>query len=301
MPPEITPTPQPKPPKQPSSLPRLLHRANSLSGVIALLVAVLIAGSVIGYFISPARKNVTAPQTIIQNLSASDIQKLTDLGANLGSTNQILTIAANTVFRSKVDVGTDLTVTGRFNANGPVTLSQLNITGTTALSGLDVGSNLTVAGVTTLQKGLTITGLAAVNGGLNVSGSASVNSLNATSISTQNISISGPITIGHLITKGPTPGISPGSVGGGGTVSISGNDTAGTIDINTGSSPSSDSLANITFRAAFSGAPRVILTATSFDSAAAQVYVTAASTGFAIHIRNYLPGQIYSFDYIVTQ
>jgi hypothetical protein len=234
--PPITPptnsTPPPEAPKEKSrSWARLAARANSISGVIVLLVSVLVIGGAIGFGLSLLQKSTPASkQPTIQNLSEEDIKKLTDISTNLGTSNQVLNIGANALFRGNTSITGDLTVGGRFNANGPVTLSQLNITGTTALSGLNVGSNLTVSGATALQRGLSVTGLTAINGGLNVSGTASVNALNASTISVQNISISGPLTIGHLQTRGTTPTAASGSaVGGGGTISISGNDTAGTV------------------------------------------------------------------------
>lgn len=278
--------------------------ANSVSGVVTLIVALLIIGGAIGFSVSYLRQpsTTTTKKPTVATLSQEELQKLTDLGTNLGNSNQILNIGANTLFRGNVNVTSDLTVGGRFNANGPVTLSQLNITGTTALGGLNVGSNLTVGGVTTLQA-TTINGLANVNGGLNVSGAASVNALNASNISVRTLAISGPLIISHIQTQGATPTVSGGSaVGGGGTVSMSGNDTAGTININTGSGTAGGILASVVFRAPYTGGTHVLLTPLTGASASLPAYVSRTSTGFQIRVDSPPPaGTVFAFDYFVTQ
>jgi hypothetical protein len=280
----------------------LRSRANTTASIGALFIFLLVIGGFVGYLYSQSRKAPSAPakKTTVETLSQDDIRKLSEIGANLGTANQTLNIGANALFRGKVDVGGDLSVGGRLNANGPVTLSQLNITGTTAATGLSVGSNLAVTGTTNLQNGLTVTGLASVNGGLNVSGAASVGSLNTNTIAVRNLSISGPLTIGHVVTQGPAPAIAANAVGGGGTVNISGNDTAGTININTGSGPGGI-LATITFRAAYGANVHVQLTPLTGPAAAAQAYVTRNNGGFQIRANVPPAGSTLSFDYLVVQ
>jgi hypothetical protein len=272
--------------------------------VVVLLVSVLVVGGAIGFGAALLRSTKTvAPKPAVQNLSDEEIRKLTDISTNLGTSNQILNFGAGALFRGKVDVAGDLTVGGRFNANGPVTLSQLNITGTSALAGLNVGSNLTVGGVTTLQQGLTVNGLTAINGGLNVSGTASVNALNASNISVNTISIAGPLILSHLQTRGAVPGSAAGgAVGGGGTISVSGNDTAGTININTGSGTAAGVLATVTFRAAYTGGVHVLLSPLTGASAGLQAYVSRTSTGFQVRVDNPPPsGAVFAYDYLVVQ
>lgn len=304
MPP--TPPPQPIPTKSFSgrSWSAVARRANGIAGVVVLLITILAIGLAIGYFASQ-RKTAAPTKTPIQvqNLSPDEIKKLTDVSASLGNSGQTLNIATDTLFRGKMDVGGDLSVSGRFNANGPVTLSQLNITGTTALTGLNVGSNLNVTGATTMQKGLTVNQLLAVNGGLNVSGAASVNTLNASSISTRSLSISGPLAISHLVTQGLTPQATAGSgLGSGGTMNIGGNDTAGAFNLNTGGGTSGGLLAAVTFRAPYSATARVIITATNGNAAASNVYVIPTPSGFQVRSDSPLPaGSTFSFSYIAVQ
>jgi hypothetical protein len=297
-PPGVSKQPEPEQPKN-NAWDRLKSRANTIASITALFLFLVVLGAFVGYFYSQSKKPQAKTPTI-ETLSPEDLKKLTEIGANLGTANQTLNIGANALFRGKVDVGGDLSIGGKLNANGPVTLSQLNITGTTAATGLNVGSNLSVSGTTTLQKAVTVGDLLTVNGGLNVSGAASVGSLNANTIAVRNISISGPLTIGHLATQGPAPTIVAGGVGAGGTVSISGNDTAGTININTGTGPAG-ALATITFRAGYSSTVHVLLSPLTSGAAASEAFVTRNGGGFQIHANTPPAGQTLSFDYLVTQ
>jgi hypothetical protein len=302
-PPPAKPTPSPEPRSKSGGWSRLRTRANTIASIIALFVFLVIAGGVIGYFYAQSRKPTPAPKSpTVQNLSQDEINKLSEVGANLGTAGQTLNIGANALFRGKAEVTGDLTIGGRLNANGPVTLSQLNITGTTAATGLNVGSNLIVSGTTTLQKSLTVNDLTSINSNLNVSGQISASGLTTNSLTVHTISITGPLTIAHLATGGPTPFFAAGAVGSGGTISISGNDTAGTININTGSGPSADiTLMTITFRAAYPAAPHVLLSPRTSGAAQAEAYVVSAGANFRVLAHTPPAGSTLSFDYFVTQ
>jgi hypothetical protein len=294
------PVPEKKRPKG-AAWDRLRDKANAIGSIVALFVFLVAAGGVGGYFYSQSKKAPKAPAApTIQTLTPAELSKLNEIGANLGTANQTLNIAANALFRGKADITGDLTIGGRLNANGPVTLSQLNIVGDTAATGLNVGSNLLVGGTTTLQKTLTVNQLVTINSNLNVTGTASVGALNASSIAVRTISISGPLTIGHLISSGTVPFISAGSVGAGGTVSISGNDTAGTVNINTGTGPSG-MLAAVTFHAPFAGTAHVQLTPLTSGAAGSGYFASRTSTGFQVHATTPPSGQTLSFDYLITQ
>jgi len=296
-------TPAPKPQKTSplGAWDGLSRRATTIASISALFGALILGGAAIGFLYSQTLNKTPATNSpTVQNLSQSDLNKLGTIGQNLGSSGQVLSISADALFRGNSSIVGNLSIGGHLNANGPVTLSQLNITGNTAATGLNVGSNLVVTGTTTLQNALTVAGLANFNGGINVVGTASVGSLNAGTIAVRNISISGPLTISHLVTQGPAPTIAANSDGAGGTVSISGNDTAGQININTGTGPGT-TLATITFRAAFGATVRVELTPITSSAAAAQAYVSRNNGGFQIHANTPSAGTTLSFDYLVVQ
>jgi hypothetical protein len=280
---------------------RVRERASTYGSITALFVALVTVGVFGGYLYSQSKKTPTpTTKPVIQTLSAEDLAKLNEIGANLGTSGQTLNVGANALFRGKADVTGDLTVGGRLNANGPVTLSQLNITGNTAATGLNVGSNLNVTGATTLGRTLTVNDLTTINSNLTVSGTASVGALNASSIAVRSITISGPLTVAHLVSQGSAPSVSAGGVGAGGTVSISGNDTAGTVNINTGTGPGGV-LATIGFRAPFGSTVHVSLTPLTGAAADASAFVTRSNAGFQIHANTPPSGQTLSFDYLVVQ
>ncbi len=283
---------------------RLNGRASLVASITSLFVFLMVVGGVGGYYFAQSRKPApTATKTTISTLTPEELAKLTEVGSNLGNSGQTLNIGANALFRGTANVTGDLTIGGKLNANGPVTLSQLNITGTTAATGLNVGSNLNVTGNTTLQQSLSVGGLTTLGGGLNVGGAASFNSINATTLSVSNINISGPLRISHLSTQGPTPTfVTSTNLGGGGTGSISGNDTAGTVNFNTGGGTAAGVLGTITFRAGYSGTPHVLLSPISGAAASTPVYVTRTTGGFQVRTDSAPPaGAILSFDYFVTQ
>jgi hypothetical protein len=308
MPPSISPdqknqTPSPRSHRG-SAFNRLKAKATAIGSVAGLFVFLMGVGTFIGYYYSQSKKPVPKASTpSISNLTPDEINKLGQIGQGLGNSGQVLNIGADSLFRGKVDIASDLSVGGHFNANGPVTLSQLNISGTTALTGLNVGSNLNVQGTAVFQNGVNVSGLLNDNGNLSVSGSLSASSVNASAISVHNLTISGPLQIGHVISQGPNPIIVAGTaVGGGGTVSISGNDTAGTVNINTGNSPPAGVLATITFRAPYTATVHVLLSPLSGAGAAVPAYVTRTSGGFQIHTDSPPPGgSVLSYDYFVTQ
>jgi len=110
---------------------------------------------------------------------------------------------------------------------------------------------------------------------------------------------------GHIITRGNTPQIvAKDGAGAGATVSIEGNDTAGTITINSGSGTSAGDLAEITFAKVFGSKPRVILSASNDKAAKLQLFKTASSSGFVLKAADGstpADGSTYEIDYQIMQ
>jgi hypothetical protein len=101
----------------------------------------------------------------------------------------------------------------------------------------------------------------------------------------------------HIDAGGPTPRVTGGSVGNGGTVTISGTDTAGTISINIGSGGGSGVLATITFGAAFNSTPHVVIS--PVNAPAPNAFISnRSSSGFSISSSG--QGTV-SFNYIVIE
>jgi hypothetical protein len=155
---------------------------------------------------------------------------------------------------------------------------------------------LAVAGSSHLQGPVTMDNLVTLNSGMNVTGNLSVGGvLSIGAFSTNTLTVSG-----HILTRGSAPGVSPGgSLGMNGTVSISGNDAAGTVAVNIGVGGGNGTLANISFIQQYSSTPHVIITAAT--RGAGSVYVTRNANGFTIGANNALSPGGYIFDYIVMQ
>ena len=320
-PPPITPTPEAssgstettelqattttEAPKAQSSLQNITKKSRNYGRVVALLSIILVLGAVGGYFISIGTHPTTTPNgnTVkVQSLSPADIAKLSQVGNQLGTSNQVLTIGANTVFSSKVNVGSNLTIAGPLNANGPTSLSTINVSGQSNLTNLAISQALQVKGLTNAQAGLSVVGLSSLSGDLTVSGAVSVGALSATTISAKAIQLNGPFTVGHLVSSGANLSSSSGaSIGSGGTTNISGNDTAGTVNINIGTGASAGTLVSVAFKSAFGGVVHVMLTPRSAAAASASYYTTPSASGFTINTASAPGTGTLSFDYFVIQ
>ena len=118
--------------------------------------------------------------------------------------------------------------------------------------------------------------------------------------------VAGDLTVnGHLVTGGVTPTITAGSAAcTTPAVSVSGNDTSGTITITTGSSCATiGSLATITFNVPFGSTPRIMLTAGNADSTNLRLYNgSATTTSFTVDTAT-IPSDAtsYKFNYWAVQ
>jgi hypothetical protein len=116
----------------------------------------------------------------------------------------------------------------------------------------------------------------------------------------------GNLTVnGHIITGGSVPSKAEGAgIGTGGTCSVSGTDSAGTITINTGSGAwATGDQCVITFSSAYSPtAPRSVIAATSNNYNAVQPYVTSTTTTMTINFAVAAGAAgTYTFNYFNSQ
>jgi len=160
-------------------------------------------------------------------------------------------------------------------------------------------NSLSIAGDTNVQGTLT------VQNGLSVSGNTSFGGpISAPSITIDALSINGDIQFTkHIDAGGATPTVaSGGATGSGGTVTISGTDTAGTVTINKGSGSGNGTLASVTFAAVFNDKPHIVITPITTDPtlAAATYYLSSRTTsGFTISVGALTATGSISFDYVV--
>lgn len=280
----------------------LRERIRSISArfniyLLLFILVLIITGIAITVTVMQARKNATKTgnNTNGQSLSQSTLQQLSNSDAIVGTSSQTLNVQSNAVFAGQVIIRSNLEVAGTIKVGGALSIPGLSVSGNGTFAQVQTGG-LTVSGDSTLQGGLS------VQKNLNVSGAGSFGTLSAQQLSVGTLQLNGALVLtNHITAGGPVPRKSDGNaLGGGGTSSLSGSDTAGTIAINTGSGPAAGCFVTVTFARAYSGTPRVMLTPVSSAAAGLPYYVSRTSTNFSVCTASPAPaGQNISFDYAI--
>lgn len=272
---------------------RLWDRLN-IYLLLFILVLVVAIGSVVSLTLKSRQDAFKIVTT--QELTQDELKQLANTDVTVGEPKQILTIQANAVFAGSALIRGDLEVAGTLKLGGDLSLTNLSVTGAAQLedataNNLTVGSNLNVQGTLQLNGGISVAGQSNFNGGIV-----------ASSVITGALQLNGDLNLtNHIIAGGTIPNIERGpATGGGGTVSLSGSDTSGSIAVNTGSGPPAGCFATVTFSKAFNNIPHVVVTPIGAASAGLDYYLTRTTTGFLICSTNSAPaGQSFGFDYIV--
>jgi cytoskeletal protein CcmA (bactofilin family) len=285
---------KPDPKKKKKRLSNLLTHLN-IYLLLFILIVILAAGVVyIGY---QRNKKIDTNNTInTQPLSQDELNKLKNSDASVGDPKQTLSIESNAIFSGKVLIRDSLDVAGTIKVGGSLSLPGLTVAGTSNFDQL-VANRLSIAGDTVVQGRLTVQKDVNVSGGATFGGAIS-----APSIVVQKLQVNGDLQIPfHIDSGGSSPSRTNGSaLGGGGTTSLNGTDTAGTLTINTGGGPSAGCFATINFAKAFNGTPHVSVTPIGSAAAGLNYYVNRTQTNMSICTTNPAPaGQSFSFDYIV--
>ena len=124
------------------------------------------------------------------------------------------------------------------------------------------------------------------------------------------LTVSGFVSLRHLIAGGTAPTITAGAgAGTSPTVAVAGGDAGGDVTITTGTSPaaSNAAVATVNFASAYASAPRVVLFPAGANSAAlsgaTHPYVTSTTTGFTIQAGGsaLAASTQYKWNYVVIQ
>lgn len=264
---------------------------------LALLMLLALIIGVVAYQKSRqsgSRSNQTDSSS--QELNDDVLNQLRNTDVKLGDPQQILTVEANAVFGGSVLIRGDFEVAGQIRSSGPLNISAINVGGPGTFQSLQAG-DLQLNGNGQIQGNL------AVQNSLSVSGSGNFGgTLSAAKLSIQSLELAGDLVISrHINASGGTPGSSNGNaLGGGGTSSLSGTDTAGTINVNTGGGPSPGCFINVSFAQKFNSTPHVVITPVGSGGSGVNYYVNRSSTGFSVCTSSSAPAnQSFSFDYIV--
>lgn len=264
---------------------------------LLFLLIVVIAGVVTFISYQQNKKSAEKANEAVSTtpLSEEDLNKLRQTDVKVGDPKQILSVESNAVFAGKVLVRDSLEVAGTLKVGGPLNLPGISVSGISNFDQVQVNS-LQISGSATINGQLNVQGGINVAGNLAVGGTISAGRLNIETLAVnQDLQLSR-----HIDAGGGTPGISGGSaLGAGGTTSLSGTDTAGTININTGGGTVAGCFAFVTFTQRFNS-PHVVATPVGSGAGSLNYYINRSSTGFSVCSNNPAPaGQSFGFDYIV--
>lgn len=292
------------------------HKATFIG--LAVVIGILLINGVVITFIM-TRQNVEDSKANQQEVViSSDV--LNQLGVSrsaIDSAGTELIVGPKATFNSSVTINGDASVAGQLKLNGDLSadnanfgqlsagkteLSELNVNGAGTISDLVLRKDLTVQGTTKLQGAVNIYQLLTVSNNVNIVGNLSVGgSLTTRYFQASNLTADNSLTVGgHILTRGSAPSVSSGgAVGSNGTVSISGNDTSGTVAVNVGVGGGNGILAYISFVNSYGNIPHVVIT--SVGRGAGSIYVNRSANGFSIGVSNALSPGGYAFDYIIMQ
>lgn len=292
------------------------HKATFIG--LAVVVGVLaLNGGIIAYVLSGQEEKKANTSANAVTLSSETLDKLGVSRAVVGNSKEELSIGPNTKFGGTIlvngntSIGGELTLNNKLSAQdvtvttlqaGVTSLQSLGVNGDLTATNVNVRTDLSVAGATRLQGAVTVGQLLTVNNNASVIGNLAVGgTLTARAFQANNLISENSLTIGgHIITAGSAPNVGRGSATGtNGSVSISGNDTSGTVAINAGTSAGNGLLAQVAFKNPYPSIPHVVVT--PVGGSVGSFYITRSAGGFNIYIANGLSPGGYAFDYIVMQ
>jgi len=298
--PENPESPKPiKPPKQKINIGSWMKLIKERVNIyLALLVIVLLLLGGFTYFaISRNKDNDKLSDFTNQNLTEEDLENLAGSDTSVGDPKQTLTVESNAIFTGGVLVRGNLDVAGTIKVGGAISLPGLNVGGSTnldqvAVKTLTVANDASVQGKLTIQNSLSVTGSASFSG-----------PISAPQITIDNLQINKDLQLNrHIDAGGGTLGrTNGGALGGGGSASVSGTDTAGSVTINTGGGAPSGCFVTVTFAAVFNATPHVVISPTTSVAATLDYYATRTTTGFSICTASDPPDNTsgIGFDFIV--
>jgi len=283
--------------KKVSPFKRFLKKINVYLLFFVILVVVSGAIAVVSYLNS--QKAPVIPGVASQELTQDALKDLANTDASVGGAAQTLTIQGNAIIAGQTLLRGNLNVAGNIQSGGSIQGPTLTISGTSNLgqaqiNSLQVATTVAVQGATTLRD-------------LNVAGSASFSgAVTASQITVTKLVIAGNGVLqipNHISFTGASPSrtANVGVLGNGGSASINGSDTTGTVSINTGNNPTAGCFVRVNFQQSFSNAAHVLISPVGAGAGATDYYVDRNNSGFSICSVNVAPAnQAFAFDYFVT-
>ncbi|MDB5162704.1 MAG: hypothetical protein JWN28_311 [Candidatus Saccharibacteria bacterium] len=283
--------------KKVSPLKKFFKKINVYLLIFIILVVVAAAIAAVNYLNS--QKAPVEPTIASQELTEDALKDLANTDASVGSASQTLTIQGNAIISGQTLMRGNLNVAGNIQSGGSIQGPSLTISGASNLgqaqiNSLQVATNVAVQGSTTLRD-------------LNVAGTSSFSGpITASQITVTRIIMSGNAVLqipNHISFTGASPSRTANAsvLGSGGTASINGSDTTGTVSINTGNNPTPGCFVRVNFQQSFSNAAHVLISPVGAGAGATDYYVDRNNSGFSICTVNASPAnQAFAFDYFVT-
>jgi cytoskeletal protein CcmA (bactofilin family) len=276
----------------------LFPKVPSFINIYFIIFLILLASAGVAvFYASKSSDNGTPKTSVTQSLTDKQLAALNGNTTVVGDSKHTLDIQSNSVFEGQVLMRSDLNIAGSIKVGGTLSLPSITVSGSTSLGQLQVGGTLAIAGNTTIQ------GQVNMQKSLSVSGSGSFGgSLSASQLAVGSLQISGDFAPSrHIAPAGRTPGkTNGGALGGGGTASVSGTDTSGTVTINTGSGPAAGCFVTINFTNGFNTTPHVVISPSNSSAGDIGYYVNRNTSSFSVCSSTVPAGATtYLFDYIV--
>lgn len=285
------------PEKKVSPFKRFMRKVNVYLVGFILVCVVAAAIALVSWLNSQKPPEEAAIES--QQLTTEALKSLANTDASVGNTAQTLTIQGSAVINGQTLARGNLNVAGNFQTGGSVQAPTLTVSGATNLADTQINT-LQVAGATAIQGTVSLRDL-------NVSGASSFGGpITASQITVSRLIMSGNASLeipNHISFTGSTPSrtTNGGVLGNGGSANISGSDTAGTINVNSGNNPTSGCFITVRFNQAFPRQPRVIVSPAGATAGQMQYYTERNTTTFSVCSANApAANQSFAFDYFVT-
>lgn len=283
--------------KKLSPIKKLFRKVNVYLLIFILLLVLAGVIAVVNYLNS--QKAPAVPDIASQQLSQNALKSLTNTDVTVGNSSQTLTIQGNAIISGQTLMRGNLSVAGNIQTGGTISAPNLTISasanlGTAQINSLQVATNVAIQGTTTVRD-------------LNVSGTSAFSGpVTASQLTVTKLIISGNGVLqipNHLAFTGPSPSrsIDTAVLGNGGTASINGSDTSGSININSGDNPSPGCFITVTFSQPYATQPHILISPIGSAAGQAQFYVTRTFTNFKVCTANaFVANSVFSYDYFIT-
>ncbi len=283
--------------KKLSPIRRLFRRFNVYFLLFVLIMVVACVIVAVNYLNSQKPPKESTIES--RSLTEDALKQLSNTDVSVGDASQTFTIQGNAIVTGQTLMRGDLNVAGNFQTGGSIkgpsiTISGSSNLGATQANSLQVAQDVAIQGNTSMRD-------------LSVSGSSTFKgAMTASQITASRLILSGNAVLevpNHLAFTGPSPSrtINTSALGSGGSASVNGSDTTGTVNINTGNSPAAGCFVRIAFRQAFTRQPHVIISPIGAGAGRTSYYVTRDTNGFSICAATPAPAhQAFGFDYFVT-